>query len=110
MGFYFHQPSYNSYFSYPRVVWIEIGLIEGFSQIWKIRIIWNSQRRVIIQVSFNSHNAQYYFSCTTQLFCVTRKYTYLQLSQFILAHMNSSILRKHCAEYVNKVGLVKACM
>ena len=27
-----------------------------------------------------------------------------------LLHMNSSILRKHYVEYVNKVRLVKACM
>ena len=27
-----------------------------------------------------------------------------------LLHINYRILRKHCAEYVNKVRLVKACM
>jgi hypothetical protein len=35
---YFHQPFHSSYFPYFRVVLVELGLIEGFPQIWRIRI------------------------------------------------------------------------
>jgi hypothetical protein len=38
-GLYFHQPSHSFCFPYSRVVLVEIELIEGFSQIWRTRII-----------------------------------------------------------------------
>jgi hypothetical protein len=65
----FIQPSHHSCFPYSRVVLVKIGLIEGFPQIWRTQIVWNSRRHVTTLVSFNSHNACYYFSmhCTTIL-------------------------------------------
>ena len=32
---YFHLPSHSSYFPYFRVILVKLGLIEGFSQIWR---------------------------------------------------------------------------
>jgi hypothetical protein len=74
---HFYQLSHISYFSFSRVVLIEVGLIEGFPQIWKTWISWITQRHYSTQVSFNSHNAQCYFLCTVHLFCVLRKHAYL---------------------------------
>jgi hypothetical protein len=34
-GLYFHQQSHRSYFPDSRVVLVEIGIIEGFPQIWR---------------------------------------------------------------------------
>jgi hypothetical protein len=36
---YFHQQSHSSCFPYSRVVLVEIGLIEGFSHIWRTQIV-----------------------------------------------------------------------
>jgi hypothetical protein len=38
---YFHQTSYSSCFPCFRVVLVELGLIEGFSQIWRTQIFWS---------------------------------------------------------------------
>jgi hypothetical protein len=51
-GLYFHRLSYTSCFPYSRVVLVEIRLIEDFPQIWRTRIIWNSRRYVMTQLSF----------------------------------------------------------
>jgi hypothetical protein len=64
MGLYFHQPSHSSCFPCFKVILVEIRVIEGFPQIWRTWIIWNSRKHYSIQVSFNSHNAQCYFPCT----------------------------------------------
>jgi hypothetical protein len=53
-----------------------------------------SEKCYLTSVSFNSHNAHYYFLCTACLFCMSRKHVYLQLSLLYLLHMNSNILRK----------------
>jgi hypothetical protein len=63
---------------------VGIGLIEGFSQIWRTRIIWSFQRHVLTQVSFNSHNAHCYFPCTAHLFVYQENMDTLQLSPFVL--------------------------
>jgi hypothetical protein len=76
---YFHQPSHSSCFPYFRVVLVELGLIEGFSHIWKTQIFWSFRRRLSIQVSFNSHDAHYYFPCAAHLFCVSRKHVYFTI-------------------------------
>ena len=81
---HFYQPSHSSYFPCSRVVLVEVGLIEGFPQIWRPWITWITQRRYSTQVSFNSHNAQCYFPCISHLFCVPRKHVYLKHLLFIL--------------------------
>jgi hypothetical protein len=73
---YFHQTSHSSCFPYFIVVLVELGLIESFSQIWRTQIFWSFQRHLLIQVSFNSHNAHCYFSCIACLFCVPSKHAY----------------------------------
>jgi hypothetical protein len=66
---HFYQPSHSSCFPCSKVVLVEVGLIEGFPHIWRIRISWTTQRHYSTQVSFNSHNARCYFSmhCTSIL-------------------------------------------
>jgi hypothetical protein len=73
---YFHQTSNNSCFPCFRVVLMELGLIEGFPQIWRTWIFRSFQRCLSIHVSFNSHNAHCYVPCTTHLFCVPIKHVY----------------------------------
>jgi hypothetical protein len=91
---YFHQMSHSSCFPCFRVVLVELGLIEGFLQIWRTRIFQSFQRRLSIQVSFNSHNAHCYFPCTTRLFYVPSKHAYFTTHSLYLLHKNSIILRK----------------
>jgi hypothetical protein len=45
---YYHQPSHNSRFPCFRVVLVELGLIEGFSQIWRTWIFWSFWRYLSI--------------------------------------------------------------
>jgi hypothetical protein len=92
---YFHQPSHSSCFPYFRVILVEIGLIEGFPQIWRTRIFWSIQRRFSIQVSFNSHNAHCYFlmHCTFIL-CIEKTCIFYNSHSLYLLHMNFVILRK----------------
>jgi hypothetical protein len=45
---YFHQTSHRSCFPCFRVVLVELGLIEGFSHIWRTRIFRSFQRRLSI--------------------------------------------------------------
>jgi hypothetical protein len=80
----FHQTSHHSCFPYFKVVLVELGLVEGFSQIWRTWIFQSFQRRLSTQVSFNSNNAHCYFPCTARLFCVPSIHAILQLSQFTL--------------------------
>jgi hypothetical protein len=72
----FHQTSHSSYFPYFIVVLVELGLIEGFSQIWRTRIFRIFRRHLLIKVSFNSYNTHCYFSCTACLFCLPNKHAY----------------------------------
>ena len=75
-----------------RVVLVELELIEGFPKIWGTQIIWNTWRRYTTHVSFNLHNAHYYFSCTGRLFCVQKTCIFTTLTIYTSLHMNSSIL------------------
>jgi hypothetical protein len=88
---YFHQLSHSSCFPYLRVVLVELGLIEGFSQIWRTRIFLSFWRRLSIQVSFNSHNAHYYFPmhCTSILY-IEKKCIFYNSHSLYLLHMNLS--------------------
>ena len=105
---YFHQPSHSSCFCYFRVVLVELGLIKGFPQIVRTRIFRSIQRRFSIQVSFNSHNAYIYFSCTAHLFCVSRKHAYFTtLIVYTYCTWTLSFWEKRCAKHVNQVRLVK---
>jgi hypothetical protein len=63
---------------------VELGLIEGFPQILRTRTFWSFQKRVSTQVSFNSHNAHCYFSCTARLFYVPSKHAYFTTLTVIL--------------------------
>jgi hypothetical protein len=102
---YFHQPSHSSCFPYFIVVLVELGLIEGFPQIWRTRIF----RSIFsIQVSFNSLNAHCYFPYIAIYFKYRENIHILQLSQFILiAHELCHVEKKRCAKHVNQVELVK---
>jgi hypothetical protein len=81
---YFHQTSHSSCFPWFRVFLVELGLIKGFSQIWRTQIFQSFRRRLSTKVSFNSHNAHCYFLCTACLFYVSIKLAYFKLSQFVL--------------------------
>jgi hypothetical protein len=104
----FTNMSHSSYFPWFRVVLVELGLIEGFPQIWKTRTFWSLRRRVSIQVSFNSHNAYCYFPCTAHLFCVPSKHEYFTtLTVCTYCTWTLSFWEKRCVEPVNQVRLVK---
>ena len=45
---YFHIPSHNSCFSYFGFILVELGLIEGFSQIWRTQTFQSIRRRLLI--------------------------------------------------------------
>ena len=70
---YFHLPSQSSCSPYFRVVLVELGLIEGFSEIWRTQTFRSIQRRLLIQVSFNSHNAHCYFSHALHIYFVQQE-------------------------------------
>jgi hypothetical protein len=105
---YFRQKSDSLWSPWFRAVIVGIGLIEGFSQIWRTRTIWSFQRHVSTQVSFNSHNAHCYFPCTVRLFCVPRTHGYFTtLTACTYSTWTLSFWEKRCAESVNQVRLVK---
>jgi hypothetical protein len=92
---YFHQMSHSSCFPCFRVVLVELGLIEGFPQIWGTWIFQNFQKRLPIQVSFNSHNAYCYFPMHyTSILCIEKKCIFYNSHSLYLLHINSVILRK----------------
>ena len=67
---YFDLPSHSSCFPYFRVILVQLELIEGFPQIWRTHIFRSIQKRLSIQVSFNSHNAHCYFSYAVHIYFV----------------------------------------
>jgi hypothetical protein len=92
---YFHQTSHSSCFPYFRVVLVELGLIEDFSQIWRTQIFRSIQRRFLIHVIFNSHNAHCYFPMHyTSILCIEKTYIFYNSHSLYLLHMNSVILKK----------------
>ena len=71
-------------------------------------IIYNSLGHYSTQVSFNSYNASLLFFHELHNYFVYQENMHICNSyNLCLLHMNFSILRKCCAEYVNKVRLVK---
>jgi hypothetical protein len=91
----FLQSSHSSCFPYFRVVLVELGLIKGFPQIWKTLIFRSIQRRLSIEVSFNSYNAHCYFPMhCTSILCVEKACIFCNSHSLYLLHMNSVILRK----------------
>ena len=92
---YFHLPSHRSCFPYFRVVLVELGLIEVFPQIWRSRTIRSFRRHLSIRVSFNSHNAHYYFPMHyTSILYIEKTCIFYKSPGLYLLHMNLVILRK----------------
>jgi hypothetical protein len=104
--FIFTKPSHNSYFSYSKVVLV-IELIESFPQIWRTQIVWNSRKHYSTQVNFNLHMLDVTFHALHANFMCQENMQIYNSHSLYLLHMNSNILRKCCAEYINKVRLVK---
>ena len=105
---YFHLPSHSSYFPYFRFILVELGLIEGFPQIWRTQAFRNIRRRLLIQVSFNLHNAHCYFSHALHIYFIYWKTCIFYNSLFrTYCTRTLSFWEKCCAEYVNQVRLVK---
>jgi hypothetical protein len=91
----FHQTSHSSCFPCFRVVLVELGLTEGFPQIWRTRIFQSFRRHFSIQMSFNSHNVHFYFSMhCTSILCIEKIFIFYNSHSLYLLHINSVILRK----------------
>jgi hypothetical protein len=103
---YFHQPSHSFCFPYFRIVLVELGLIEGFPQIWRsFRVFGDAYRSrwVLTHIMLIA-----IFPCTAHLVCVSRKNAYFTtLTVYTYCIWTMSFWEKHCAEHVNQVRLVK---
>ena len=105
---YFHLLSHSSYFPHFRVVLVELGLIEGFPQIWRIRTFRSFRRHLSIQVSFNSHNAHCYFPMHyTSILYIEETCIFYNSPVCTYCTWTLSFWEKYCVEHVNQVRLVK---
>ena len=82
---HFHLLSHSSCFPYFGVILVELRLIESFPQIWRTEAFRSIRRRLLIQVSFNSHNAHCYFSHMLHIYFIYRENMHIfQTHCFIL--------------------------